>query len=351
MNRPITMVMTGDVMLGRGVDESLRCHGPAHPWGDILTLLHQADLVVVNLECVIARGGRPWSLWPKVYHFRADPLAVGALRRAGVDCVTLANNHVLDFEEEALLEMLDLLRRGGIAFAGAGRDLEGARRPALLDAPGLRVGIVAFTDNEPGWSARPEAAGTNYIPVTLEEAVLGPVREGIARARAAGAELLVFSIHWGPNLVQRPTTLFREFAHAVIDLGADVFFGHSAHVFQGIELHGGRPIIYDAGDFVDDYVVDPVLRNDWGLLFRLVADRAGARRIDLVPVVIRHRQVNQAVGSEREASAGRMEALCAEMGTTIHREGDRLWIEVPAPTRAGSGDGSDRGREPRAPGC
>jgi poly-gamma-glutamate synthesis protein (capsule biosynthesis protein) len=330
MDRAITLALAGDVMLGRGVDEALRSLGTAYPWGDVRPLLSEADLAVVNLECVIARGGRPWSRWPKKYRFRADPAAVTALRRAGVAGVTLANNHVLDYEEEALLEMLALLRRAGIASAGAGRDLEEARRPAVLEARGLRVGVVAFTDNEPGWAAGPDRPGTSYIPIALEERALGPVEEGLARARSAGADLVVFAIHWGPNLIRRPTQLFRDFARAVIDRGADVLVGHSAHIFQGIELHGGRPIIYDAGDLVDDYAVDPDLRNDWGLLFRLEADRGGVRRIEPVPVVIRGRQVNRALGAEREAIAGRIERLSAEMGTAIRREGDRLWIDVRA---------------------
>lgn len=328
MNRPASLILTGDVMLGRGVDESLRDRGPAHPWGDVLRLLREADLTVVNLECVIAAGGRPWSRWPKAFHFRADSVAIQSLRRAGVDCVTLANNHVLDYEEDAMLEMLDRLRRGEIAFAGAGRDLEEAGRPAMLEAPGVRVGVVAFTDNEPGWAARPDAPGTNYIPIALDEGSLGPVRGGIARAREAGADLVIFAIHWGPNMVERPTPLFREFAHAVIEMGVDIFFGHSSHIFQGIELHQGRPIVYDAGDFVDDYVVDRELRNDRSLLFRLEADRSGVRRIELIPVAIRHRQVNHAVGFEREAIADRIGRLSAEMGTSIRHEENRLWIAV-----------------------
>lgn len=336
MNRTVSLILAGDVMLGRGVDESLRTFGPTYPWGDILPLLRGADLTVMNLECVIAGGGRPWSRSPKVFHFRADPITIQALQQAGVDCVTLANNHVLDYEEEALLEMLERLRAAGIAFAGAGRDLEEARRPALLQAPGLRIGVVAFTDNEPEWGARPGVPGTSYIPITLEEEALGPVRDSIARARLAGAELVIFTIHWGPNMVQRPPILFREFAHAVIESGADVFFGHSAHIFQGIELHDGRPIVYDAGDLVDDYIVDPELHNDWGLLFRLEADRAGVRGIDLIPVEIRHRQVNRAVGRERERIAERIERLSAEMGTSIHHQGDRLRIDVRERTRAGA---------------
>jgi poly-gamma-glutamate synthesis protein (capsule biosynthesis protein) len=342
MIRPVTLALTGDVMLGRKVDEALRHCGPTHPWGNLLPLLSEADLTVVNLECVIARAGNPWSRWLKVFHFRADPIAITALQHAGVDCVTLANNHVLDFEEDALLEMLRLLRQGRIAFTGAGRDLEEARRPALLEVRGLRVGILAFTDNEPGWAAQPTIPGTNYIPITREERTLKTVGDSIALARAAGADLVIFTIHWGPNMVRRPAPHFRRFARSVIDAGADVFFGHSAHVFQGIELHRGRPIIYDAGDFVDDYAVDPELRNDWGLLFRLEADRAGVGRIDLTPVVISHRQVNRAEGFERDAIAERITALSTEMETTVFCEDDRLW--VPCPGAGGAPALTDPGR-------
>jgi poly-gamma-glutamate synthesis protein (capsule biosynthesis protein) len=326
MSQSVVLALTGDVMLGRMVDQVLQRCGPAYPWGDFLPLLIEADLSVVNLECVIARGGLPWSRWPKVFHFRADPNAVTALEQAGVSCVTLANNHVLDYEEEALREMLDLLQRGGIAFTGAGRDLEQARRPALIEARGLRLGILAFTDNEPAWAATATTPGTNYIPVTLEEPALQPVREGIAQARTAGADLIVFTIHWGPNMVQRPPARFRRFAHAVIDAGVDLFLGHSAHVFQGIELYQGRPIIYDAGDFVDDYAVDPELHNDWGLLFRLEVDRAGVRWIELTPAVIARCQVNRAAGHQHEAIAERITNLAAEMGTRVLRQGNRLVV-------------------------
>ncbi len=158
----------------------------------------------------------------KVFHFRADPLAITALQQAGIDCVTLANNHVLDYEEDAFLEMLALLRERGIAYTGAGCDREEARRPALLRAGALRVGVVAFTDNESGWAATATRPGTNWIPISLEESSLRPVRESLAHARAEGADLVLFSMHWGPNMRPRPSALFREFAHAVIEAGADI---------------------------------------------------------------------------------------------------------------------------------
>jgi poly-gamma-glutamate synthesis protein (capsule biosynthesis protein) len=107
-------------------------------------------------------------------------------------------------------------------------------------------------------------------------------------------------------------------------------FGHSAHIFQGIEIYRGRPIIYDAGDFVDDYAVDPTLRNDWGLLFRVYVAEATVRRIELDPVLIEHCQVNLARGATHQAIAERIGALSAEMGAQVHRDGDRLWIECAA---------------------
>lgn len=323
----VSIALTGDVMLGRLVGAKLRRFGPLHPWGNTLSHLSAADLRIINLECVIASSGRPWSRWRKVYHFRADPIAIDSLKKAGIDCVALANNHVLDYEEEALLEMLALLEQAGVRYVGAGRNLEEAARPAMLEARGLRVAVVAFTDNEPGWVATTKTPGTNYIPISLEEKSLKPVTDAISRARAAGANLVIFSIHWGPNMVVRPSTLFRQFARAVVDAGADIYHGHSAHVFHGIEIYNGRPIIYDAGEFVDDYAVDPELRNDLGLLFRLQVTDSRVERIDLTPVFIADCQANLATASKHEITAKRIQALSAEMGTSVRRDEERLWIE------------------------
>ena len=322
----ITLALTGDVMLGRLVAPILETEGTQFPWGDVLPLLAGADLTLINLECVIARGGRPWARWPKAFHFRAGLAALDALQAAGVDFVSLANNHVLDFEEEALLEMLGHLDARGIAHAGAGRDAAEAERPALLEAKGIRVGVLAFTDNEPGWAATPTTPGINYLPVSLEEAHFGRVRRAVRGMRAQGADVVVFSNHWGPNMRLRPTDEFRRFARAVMDEGVDVYLGHSAHVLQGIEVYQGRPIFYDAGDFVDDYAVDPYLRNDLSALILLTAGRRGVEKIELVPVAIDFCQVNQAAGADFAFVAERLRWLSAELGTTVARADARLEV-------------------------
>jgi poly-gamma-glutamate capsule biosynthesis protein CapA/YwtB (metallophosphatase superfamily) len=322
--REITLSLTGDVMLGRGVNEALRAARPEQPWGDTLPLLLSADLRVINLECAITEHKRPWSRTPKVFHFRADPPAVEVLRAARVDACSLANNHTLDFGEQGLLDTLAHLEAAGIRYAGAGRDPEEAARPVLLEGG---VALVAFTDNEPPFAAGPDKPGTNYLPVSTEPAVLRRVEETIAAAREAGAETVVFSNHWGPNMVRRPPDAFRRFARAVVDLGADVYYGHSAHVFQGVEVYRGKPILYDTGDFIDDYAVDPDLRNDRSLLFGVSVEGGELRRLELFPVVLPYARVVLAEGAEREAILDRMASLSGEMGTTFDRHEDRLVFE------------------------
>jgi poly-gamma-glutamate synthesis protein (capsule biosynthesis protein) len=324
MGRETTLALTGDVMLGRGVNETLHSVRPEEPWGDALPLLLSADLRIINLECAITEHQQPWSRTPKVFHFRADPPSVEVLRAARVDACSLANNHTLDFEEQGLLDTLAYLEAAGILTSGAGHDGEQAARPVLLEDG---VALVAFTDNEPSFAAGPDKPGTNYLPVSTEPRVLRRVEEAVREAREAGAETIVFSNHWGPNMVLRPPEAFRRFARAAVDLGADVYYGHSAHVFQGVEVYRGKPILYDTGDFIDDYAVDPDLRNDHSFLFRVSVDGGELRRLELFPVVLRYARVELAGGDEREEILGLMQDLSAEMGTVFDRREDRLVLE------------------------
>jgi poly-gamma-glutamate capsule biosynthesis protein CapA/YwtB (metallophosphatase superfamily) len=156
------LLLVGDVMLGRLVNQKLKYESPEYPWGDTLSLLSTADVRLCNLDCVISDRGSPWSVTPKVFHFRADRKNIAALKAASIDAVSLANNHTLDCDYEAMFDMLATLDREGIRQAGAGHDIFEASAPALVSARGLRIGLVAFTDNEPGWEAtdsRPDDHG------------------------------------------------------------------------------------------------------------------------------------------------------------------------------------------------
>jgi poly-gamma-glutamate capsule biosynthesis protein CapA/YwtB (metallophosphatase superfamily) len=325
-----TVALVGDVMLGRGVNAALRTLRPEQPWGDVLPLLVSADLRIINLECALTDHEQPWMRTPKVFHFRADYSAIEVLRAARVDCCSLANNHTLDFEERGLLDTLEHLKAASIQYAGAGLDREEAARPALLTARSdrpSRVAMVACTDNEPPFAAGSDRPGTNYLPVSLAPEVLHRVEATVTAVREAGAETVVFSNHWGPNMVQRPSVLFRQFAHAVIDRGADIYYGHSAHIFQGVEIYRSKPILYDTGDFIDDYMVDPRLRNDRSFLFKISLEGGEFRRLELSPVTLPYARVQLAKGSEQEAILDRMERLSGEMGTAFVRREGRLVLE------------------------
>jgi poly-gamma-glutamate capsule biosynthesis protein CapA/YwtB (metallophosphatase superfamily) len=323
----ITLMVTGDVMLGRLMNDVLRYRGPAYPWGNTLPLLRSADATLINLECVIAESGEPWTQTPKVFHFRASPLAIESLKIAGVDYVALANNHTLDYGEVALKEMLRRLDEAGIAHSGAGCNREEAVRPAILAVRGVRLAIISFTDNEPAWAAGPEKPGVNFVCITPTGEGVSTLKATIAAARQH-ADLVICSAHWGPNMRLRPTRAFTDFAHQLIDCGLDLFWGHSAHLFQGIEVYNGKPILYDTGDFVDDYAVDPELRNDWSMLVRMFATRQGVQQIDLLPVLISHFQVNLATDDAFEALCQRVHSLSSELGTSLEKTSEGLRVQL-----------------------
>jgi poly-gamma-glutamate capsule biosynthesis protein CapA/YwtB (metallophosphatase superfamily) len=327
----ITLALMGDVMLGRKVAEVLNhTMRPEEPWGDVMPLLDAADLRIINLECAITDNEQPWTRTAKVFHFRAKPSAIETLRTARIDACSLANNHTLDFEEQGLLDTLEHLDAAGIRHAGAGRNQEEALDPAILIVPAdhtHRVALLAFTDNEPSFAAGPDRPGTNYLPVSLRPEVLRRVERAVSAVRGMGVDTVLFSNHWGPNMVQRPKESFRRFARAVIDLGVDIYYGHSAHVFQGVEIYRGKPILYDTGDFIDDYAVNRELRNDWSFLFRVSVEEGRFERLDLIPVKLSYARVDLATGGEREIILDRMEHLSAEMGTVFARREDALVLE------------------------
>jgi poly-gamma-glutamate synthesis protein (capsule biosynthesis protein) len=321
-----TIAFIGDVMLGRGVDELIGRNAPESFWGDVLPVLQAADAVVANLECAITARTEPWDRTHKVFHFRARPEAVAVLRAANVGCVCLANNHTLDFRETGLLETLSHLEAAGIRHAGAGGDLDAARAITVIDAGGLRLGVAAFTDNEPPFAAGPQRPGTNYLEIDGSPEARGRIARALAAARGAGADLTVLSMHWGPNMVVSPPPRFRDLARAAVESGADLIYGHSAHVFQGIEVYRQRPILYDTGDFLDDYAIDATLRNDWSLLFLLDVDGTRMRRVRLRPVRLTYAEVNFAAGDELKAIRRRMRTLCSEFDTSMDDNEEGLEI-------------------------
>lgn len=308
------LLFVGDIMLGRLVNEMLRGRSAQYPWGDTLPVFRDADFRMGNLECVLSDYGAPWSATPKVFRFRSDSKNAAVLKAAGLDAVSLANNHTLDFGYEALFEMLKILDQYGIAHAGAGENDEKASRSSVIDQKATKVGIIAFTDNEPEWEATDEKPGIFYVPVDGQDRRAQRLFQIVGRARGK-ADLLIVSAHWGPNWGYRPQPKHIPFAHALIDAGADIVYGHSCHVFQGVEIYKGRPIFYSTGNFVDDYAVDEIERNDESFIFIVEIKDGTLKKLWLYPTVIESFQARLAASDRARAIAEKMKRVSEGFGT------------------------------------
>jgi poly-gamma-glutamate capsule biosynthesis protein CapA/YwtB (metallophosphatase superfamily) len=310
------LVLAGDVMLGRLVNLALRTGDFAFPWGDTLSIFGAADWKFCNLECVLS-DLVPAELPHKTFHFRSDRRNAAVLKAAGIDAVSIANNHSLDFGEEALMDMLASLEAEGIGHAGAGANLEQAMRPALsITRTGITIGVLACTDNEPGWAASEAKPGVWFVPPDPGDERAQQLLHQVRRLHGL-SHLGIVSLHWGSNWGTDPEPGHRELAQALVRAGADLVFGHSCHVLRGVEIHEDALVVYGAGDFIDDYAVDEVERNDRSLLFIVDVERGRPARLKLQPTVICKLQARLADGREAGEILEKVRRICGRLGTRV----------------------------------
>lgn len=320
----ITVALGGDTMLGRGVGAEITEFGPHSLFSDeVREVFSSADLGIVNLECCVSTRGRPWPAPGKPFHFRAPPEAVDALVELGVDCVTLANNHALDYGREALLDTREHLERAGVHAVGAGADLEQARAPVLLEAGGATVAVLGITDHPLDFAAGEDRPGVAYADLSrgVPDWLTGRIR-----ALAAGADAVLVLPHWGPNMVTYPLPYVRAAARALLSAGATLVAGHSAHVFHGV----ADRVLYDLGDLLDDYARDPVLRNDLGLLFLITLDADGPSGLTAVPLKLEYAHTRLATGADHAWIRDRFTAACAVFGVAVTERDGRLTADLRA---------------------
>ncbi len=318
----VTLALAGDTMLGRGVAQKLERSGPGALFADeVMEAVQAADLFVLNLECCISERGEPWPAPGKPFFFRAPPVATEVLTTLGVDCVTLANNHALDFGEESLLDTLEHLGRAGIAWVGAGPDAVRARAPTFLEAHGFRLAVLGVTDHPADFAATGEHPGVAFADLRRE--VPAWLTEAVEQASGAADAVLV-TPHWGPNMAREPVAHVRAAAKVLCDAGATLVAGHSAHVFHGV----AAGVLFDLGDFVDDYMVDRVLRNDRGLLFFVTLDDTGPSKVEALPLELDYCHTRLAVGEDAAWIRRRFRDACAALGTDVREDGGMLAVDL-----------------------
>jgi len=314
-----TLALAGDTMLGRGVADRLT-HAPSVALfaEEVVAVAAEADAFVLNLECAISDRGEPWPDPEKPFFFRAPPVAAEVLSRLGVDCVTLANNHALDFGPTALLDTIRHLRDSGIACVGAGATEQEARTPALIEANGATIGLIGVTDHPHEYAAGSHTPGVAYAD--LRHATPAWLTESIHSLETG---TVVVTPHWGPNMTSGPVPHVRRAAEDLRRAGASLVAGHSAHVFHG----ASSGVLYDLGDFLDDYWRDPVLRNDLGLLFLVIF--AGGRPVGVqaIPLALDYCFTRLADREEATWIARHFREACAAFDTSVEFLGGRLLID------------------------
>jgi poly-gamma-glutamate capsule biosynthesis protein CapA/YwtB (metallophosphatase superfamily) len=330
----ITIFLAGDVMTGRGIDQVLphpnqsilyepyvkdartyvhlaedvngaipKPVGYSYIWGDVLDELERVspDLRIINLETSVTTSDDYWR--GKGINYRMHPRNISTITAAKVDLCVLANNHVLDWGYPGLVETLESLKKAKIRSVGAGRNREEAEAPAVFVIQGKgRVIVFSFGSPTSGiplsWAASEDKPGVSLLKDLSDDTVRfigGKVR----RVKQQG-DIVIASIHWGSNWGYAIPPEQIEFAHNLIDRAEiDLMYGHSSHHVKAIEIHGGKPILYSCGDFLDDYEGisgHEEFRDDLGFMYFASMDSLTGNlvRLRMTPTRIRNFKVNQA---------------------------------------------------------
>lgn len=210
---------------------------------EILDATNDADLFFLNHEYAISDGGEPLN--GKYYTFRADPERMDLLKQMGTDLVSLANNHVYDYGEEAMLDTANLLQQADIQYVGGGRNIEEAKRPAFFDISGIRVGFVAASNAEKMRYTPQAEEDSPGVLLAYDTAEFNQMIEDASKE----CDFLIVYIHWGDEDTNDFNDLQQEMGREFLDSGADIVVGGHPHVLQGMEYVDGKPIVYSMGDF------------------------------------------------------------------------------------------------------
>jgi len=282
----VTMTVVGDVMLGRGVGDVLAQAGdPAAVLRPLAERLASSDITVGNLESTLSDNGTPTQGGDS---FAADPAVRRGLRLAGFDAVSLANNHLGDFGPVALAETLDLLDAAGFGWFGAGRDLDRARRPLVVEIAGVRTGFYGTESIGETPAATASSGGTNRLDMPprtgpLDRAALQRIARDVRRL-AGRVDTVVVVPHWGTQYTHVPEPIQRRVARVLARAGADLVLGGHPHWVQGWEQVGDTTVVHSLGNFVFD--MDFSTQTMEGVFLEIVTWDGEVKAVEPVPFLM-----------------------------------------------------------------
>lgn len=323
----LNFTAVGDIMLGRNVGKRLEKAGSySLAFSGVADVLKQGNIVFANLESPLTPSTHGLNKEKKIV-LKGSPDAIEAILTGGFNLLTLSNNHMLDYYDTGLFDTVSLLDKNGIAHSGAGKNIEEAGKPALIEKNGYRIGLLSYTDmanyiyeGEPRISF---AAGENKAGVIPRD--YETIRQAIANVRDS-VDLLAVSLHWGIEESFKIAPEQVDFARKLIDDGADMILGHHPHQFQGIEIYKGKPILYSMGNFMFD-------QNDTENMETFIVEMhyEGKSLQSLVARPVRIVEKSRAelqTGQPAQNILAREAGLCEQLGSTPEIEGDSLIFKI-----------------------
>jgi poly-gamma-glutamate capsule biosynthesis protein CapA/YwtB (metallophosphatase superfamily) len=359
----VRLLLTGDVMLGRGVDQILRHpsdpalfesyatsagdyvrlaekrNGPVrrpvdfdYVWGDALDEIRwrKPDLRIINLETAITTSRFPED---KGINYRMNPANIAVLRAAEIDACVLSNNHVGDWGRTGLIQTLDTLGHAGIVQVGAGRNRREAEAPAILPLEGKgRVILIASGSTTSGiprnWAARDDEPGVNLLPNSVAT-VITTVRNVVDPLKGEN-DIVIVSIHWGSNWGYEISEFQRDVAHGLIEhAGVDLVHGHSSHHPRSIEIHRNKLVLYGCGDFINDYegiASYEKYRGDLTIAYIVSLALKGGRllNLEMLPFRIRQLRLERARHDDAHWLAETLNRMSVSLGTKIDQRDPKV---------------------------
>lgn len=327
----LVITAVGDIMLGRSVATRLEKKPQRYIYAfeQVAEILKQGDIVFGNLEAPVtdSTNGLTGVRQGGKIVLRNKVEALTAIQFAGFTLLSLANNHILDYYDKGLFDTFELLKKNNIGFSGSGRNLEEARKPAVIEKKGKKIGLLSYTDMSELWykgnpnirfAAEKEKAGV--APRKLEY-----IKEDIERIRQS-VDILIVSLHWGVEESFDIPGSQVEFAHEVLDFGADMILGHHPHQFQGIEIYKGKPIFYSLGNFIFDQN-DPENLESFITIIKFSGNRP--MHVSAVPVRIFDKcYVAPLKGKDAEGLLRREAELCGKLGTGYEIKENQLVFDL-----------------------
>lgn len=319
----VTLNFVGDILLASRIEDLINAEGPMAPWLGVKYALQDADFTIGSLECSVGTTGSPMP--DKQYTFRASPETLESLKEAGVNVVSLANNHTLDFGVDCLLETVENVKQYGIIPVGAGHDEQTARAPVILEKNGIKIGVFATSMVIPvqAWAADGNKPGLAVDYSLWNENIVSRLEE-----LRPQVDFTVVYLHWGEERTTAPEDWVLRMERVLRKAGADIIIGSHPHVLRGFRFNGKALTAHSLGNFVFTTNLNcPACQI--GAILRVTVSKDGIENAAVVPTKIVFGKTVMLEDKEKAETLATLNSLSQPFETDIDQAG-QLW-EKPFP--------------------